>query len=80
MVFMESLTHNVMAASPRQGLADSRNGANKKAAKRAASAKEPALYSVDSISNPHASSKGSGMYFEFLLRRAHSRKRVERRY
>src|SRR5258706_2922093 len=38
------------------------------------------LYSVDSISNPQASSSGSGMYFEFLLRRAHSRRRVERRY
>src|SRR5690348_1296197 len=38
------------------------------------------VYRVDSISNPHASSKGSGMYFEFLLRRAHSRRRVERRY
>src|SRR5947199_6371821 len=37
-------------------------------------------YSVDSISKPHASSKGSGMYFEFLFRRAHSRKRVERKY
>src|SRR5579872_4305843 len=37
-------------------------------------------YSVDSISNPHASSSGSGMYFEFLFRRAHSRRRVERRY
>src|ERR1700687_3356992 len=37
-------------------------------------------YSVDSISNPQASSNGSGMYFEFLLRRAHSRRRVERRY
>src|SRR6266849_10874233 len=37
-------------------------------------------YSVDSISNPQASKRGSGMYFEFLLRRAHSRNRVERRY
>src|SRR3954469_14880512 len=37
-------------------------------------------YSVDSISNPQASSKGSGMYLEFLLRRAHSRRRVERWY
>lgn len=37
-------------------------------------------YSVDSISNPQASNSGSGMYFEFLLRRAHSRNRVERRY
>src|SRR5262249_39824348 len=37
-------------------------------------------YSVDSISNPHASSNGSGMYFEFLFRRAHSRRRVERKY
>src|SRR5438270_7139740 len=38
------------------------------------------LYSVDSISKPQASSKGSGMYFEFLLRRAHSRSRVDRKY
>lgn len=37
-------------------------------------------YRVDSISNPQASSRGSGMYLEFLLRRAHSRKRVERKY
>src|SRR5882757_9953638 len=37
-------------------------------------------YSVDSISKPQASSRGSGMYFEFLLRRAHSRRRVDRRY
>src|SRR5262249_2407638 len=37
-------------------------------------------YSVDSISNPQASSNGSGMYLEFLFRRAHSRNRVERRY
>src|SRR5713226_9668865 len=41
---------------------------------------EPYTYRVDSISNPHASSNGSGMYFEFLLRRAHSRSRVERKY
>src|SRR6266481_4682716 len=41
---------------------------------------DPFLYSVDSISNPQASNKGSGMYLEFLLRRAHSRKRVERMY
>src|SRR5579863_8048912 len=40
----------------------------------------PCGHSVDSISNPHASKRGSGMYLEFLLRRAHSRKRVERRY
>src|SRR4029077_6876218 len=37
-------------------------------------------YRVDSISNPHASRSGSGMYLEFLLRRAHSRRRVDRRY
>src|SRR3954464_14883360 len=37
-------------------------------------------YSVDSISNPQASRRGSGMYFEFLLRRAHSRRRVDRKY
>src|SRR2546423_13975646 len=38
-----------------------------------------ALYRVDSISNPQASRSGSGMYLEFLLRRAHSRRRVDRR-
>ncbi len=38
------------------------------------------VYSVDSISNPQASSSGSGMYLEFLLRRAHSRRRVDRKY
>src|SRR5216684_7250701 len=38
------------------------------------------LYSVDSISKPQASSRGSGMYLEFLFRRAHSRSRVERMY
>src|SRR5207245_11338218 len=38
------------------------------------------LYKVDSISKPQASSKGSGMYLEFLFRRAHSRSRVERKY
>src|SRR6516165_30919 len=38
------------------------------------------LYSVDSISKPQASRRSSGMYFEFLLRRAHSRRRVDRRY
>ncbi len=37
-------------------------------------------YSVDSISKPQASKRGSGMYFEFLLRRAHSRRRVDRKY
>ena len=37
-------------------------------------------YRVDSISKPQASSNGSGMYLEFLFRRAHSRSRVERRY
>ena len=37
-------------------------------------------YSVDSISNPQASRRGSGMNFEFLFRRAHSRRRVERMY
>ena len=35
-------------------------------------------YNVDSISKPQASSKASGIYLEFLLRRAHSRKRVDR--
>jgi hypothetical protein len=38
------------------------------------------LQRVDSISNPQASNNGSGMYFEFLFRRAHSRKRVDRKY
>src|SRR5215468_12352080 len=37
-------------------------------------------YSVDSISKPQASKRGSGMYFEFLFRRAHSRRRVDRKY
>src|SRR6267378_3312576 len=37
-------------------------------------------YRVDSISKPQASSNGSGMYLEFLFRRAHSRSRVDRRY
>src|SRR5664280_2339319 len=37
-------------------------------------------YSTDSISKPHASRRGSGMNFEFLLRLAHSRRRVERMY
>src|ERR1700729_1025301 len=38
------------------------------------------IYRVDSISKPQASRSASGMYFEFLLRRAHSRRRVERMY
>src|SRR5436305_10108661 len=37
-------------------------------------------YRVDSISKPQASKRGSGMYFEFLFLRAHSRRRVERMY
>ena len=37
-------------------------------------------YNVDSISNPHASKSASGMYLEFLFRRAHSRNRVDRMY
>src|SRR5208282_6696604 len=37
-------------------------------------------YNVDSISKPQASSNASGIYLEFLLRRAHSRRRVERMY
>src|SRR5580704_13359358 len=40
----------------------------------------PCDHKVDSISKPQASSKGSGMYLEFLLRRAHSRSRVDRKY
>src|SRR5438874_773979 len=54
---------------------------NKKAASRRPFVRTSnSAYSVDSISNPQASSNGSGMYFEFLFRRAHSRSRVERRY
>src|SRR6266700_4128852 len=37
-------------------------------------------YNVDSISKPHASRRASGMYLEFLLRRAHSLRRVDRMY
>jgi hypothetical protein len=37
-------------------------------------------YNVDSISKPQASSRASGIYFEFLFRLAHSRKRVDRMY
>lgn len=37
-------------------------------------------YRVDSISKPQASKRGSGIYFEFLFLRAHSRSRVERTY
>src|SRR6185437_16555817 len=38
------------------------------------------IYRVDSISKPQASSNASGMYFEFLFRRAHSRSLVDRMY
>src|SRR6266568_4092140 len=52
-----------------------------KAASKAACSRANSLsYRVDSISNPQASRSGSGIYLEFLFRRAHSRKRVERRY
>lgn len=37
-------------------------------------------YNVDSISNPQASRSASGIYLEFLFRRAHSRRRVDRMY
>jgi hypothetical protein len=37
-------------------------------------------YNVDSISKPQASSRASGIYFEFLFLRAHSRSRVDRIY
>src|SRR5581483_2225455 len=37
-------------------------------------------YNVDSISNPQASKSASGIYLEFLFRRAHSRRRVDRIY
>src|SRR5438270_9013538 len=51
-----------------------------KAASRGGLFRTSARYSVDSISKPQASSNGSGIYLEFLLRRAHSRRRVERIY
>jgi hypothetical protein len=57
-----------------------RQGQEKRAAAAALLTLTPTLYKVDSISKPQASSRGSGMYFEFLFRRAHSRSRVERRY
>ncbi len=38
------------------------------------------VYNVDSISKPQASRRASGIYFEFLFRRAHSRSRVDRMY
>src|SRR5271163_1439051 len=38
------------------------------------------FYSIDSISKPQASSSASGIYLEFLLCLAHSRRRVERMY
>src|SRR5271168_426658 len=41
---------------------------------------QPDGYRVDSISKPQASSSASGMYFEFLFRRAHSRSLVDRMY
>src|SRR5271166_4048173 len=44
------------------------------------SAQSGLSYKVDSISNPQASRRGSGMYLEFLFFRAHSRRRVERMY
>ena len=59
---------------------DARAYIKKKAALWAAYGFSHQAYSVDSISNPQASSSGSGMYLEFLLRRAHSRSRVERKY
>ena len=51
---------------------------NLRSARQVATLNPP--YNVDSISKPHASSSASGMYFEFLFRRAHSRKRVDRTY
>jgi hypothetical protein len=53
-------------APPRGGAFESKN---KKAA-----------YNVDSSSKPQASKSASGIYLEFLLRRAHSRRRVDRIY
>ena len=38
------------------------------------------LQAMKSTSRPHASSKASGTYFEFLFARAHSRRRTERTY
>src|SRR5436305_15285324 len=52
----------------------------KKPPNAAAFSESVTRYRVDSISNPQASSSGSGIYLEFLLRRAHSRRRVERIY
>src|SRR5947207_5476665 len=52
----------------------------KKPPNAAAFSESITLYRVDSISNPQASRSGSGMYLEFLLRRAHSRRRFDRRY
>jgi hypothetical protein len=43
-------------------------------------AKWSGAYRADSISNPQASRRASGMYFEFLFRLAHSRRRVDRMY
>src|ERR1035437_137803 len=42
--------------------------------------KNDLAYRADSISKPQASRRASGMYLEFLLRRAHSRRRVDRMY
>src|ERR1039458_7644927 len=53
--------------------------AGKKAARGGPSGNR-VVYRVDSISNPQASRRGSGMYLEFLFLRAHSRRRVERMY
>src|SRR5271155_3380503 len=47
---------------------------------QAASHIQSEIYSVDSISNPQASNSASGMYFEFLFLRAHSRSLVDRMY
>ncbi len=59
----------------------SRVSANKKGSPTATLFSNPSKsYSVDSISKPQASSSGSGIYFEFLFRRAHSRSRVDRKY
>jgi hypothetical protein len=56
------------------------DGGNKKGRPQATPGFKGRVYSVDSISKPQASSNGSGIYFEFLFFRAHSRNRVERMY
>ena len=56
---------------------DSKSAARRR---RFSRTKRKKAYNADSISKPQASRSASGMYLEFLLRRAHSRRRVERIY